>query len=156
MSSNENSFLFLSSHRNKYFEKMKNLVDKDKNPDYIGYILKDVFFSAENIDIIQKQLILSVYNKEKIIIPYQNYVSLKVVMRYIFSEYSQNLPFKIKDQVRDLNKRLVDELTPMVIKNANVKLKYLEDSQNPHVPIDLPININSSGNKTLPSFTSTF
>lgn len=155
MSNNGNSFLYLSSHKKKYFEHMKYLTDP-KNPNYNGYILKDTFLSAENIDIIQKQLVLSVYKQSRILIPFQNYTSLKIIMRYIFSEHSNNLPINIKEQIKELNQILVDEITPMLIKNANVKLKYLEDSQNPHKLIDLPINIHSSGNKTLPSFTSTF
>ena len=83
-------------------------------------------------------------------------MSLKIIMKYIFNQHSNNLPINIKEQIKELNKILVDEITPMLIENANVKLKYLEDSQNPYKLIDLPINNHMSGNKTLPSFTSTF
>ena len=58
-----------------------------KNPKYNGYILKETFFSPENIDIIQKQLVLSVYKQSRILIPFQNYMSLKIIMKYIFNGF---------------------------------------------------------------------
>ena len=54
-----NSFLLLSSHRNKYFEEFSKKLDKN-NKDYQGFILEDLFFSESNIEIIQKQLVLSI------------------------------------------------------------------------------------------------
>ena len=57
-----NPFLFLNSHRNNYFKKLKkNFSNKDDN--YQGYILEENFFSDQNIDIIQKQIVMSIFNK---------------------------------------------------------------------------------------------
>jgi hypothetical protein len=44
----------------------------------------------------------------------------------------------------------------MIIKNIDSKLKYLDDINSPPPVNDLPINVNSAGNKTLPSISYTF
>tara|TARA_X000000950_G_C13464364_1_gene477231 strand:+ start:18 stop:500 length:483 start_codon:yes stop_codon:yes gene_type:complete len=152
-----NSFLLLSSHRNKYFEEFSKKLDKN-NKNYQGYILEDLFFSESNIDIIQKQLILSIYKKtnKKYLIPFQNYKSIYIVMKYIFNDQAKHLPFDITQQIQELNDKVTQELSPMIIKNIDSKLKYLDDVNSPPPVNQLPLNVNSAGNKTLPSISYTF
>lgn len=152
-----NSFLLLSSHRNDYFKEYSDRISSD-NPDYQGYLLTDLFFSDANIEIIQRQLVLGVYNysKKKYIIPFQNNNSITTVMKYMFNENAKHLPYNITIQIKELNDMVVNELQPMIIKNIEIKKKFLEDINNPPPINDLPINVNSAGNKTLPSYSSTF
>ena len=77
-------------------------------------------------------------------------------MKYIFNFYAQHLPFKIKDQIIELNNKLVKDLTPILIQNLNSYYKYLKDSRNQSEPNMLPLNVSSAGNKTLPSVTTRF
>jgi hypothetical protein len=152
-----NSFLLLSAHRNKYFEEFSKKLDKD-NKDYQGYILEELYFSESNIEIIQKQLVLSIFNKtnRKYLIPFQNYKSILTVMKFIFSDQAKHLPYDITDQIKELNLKVIKELTPMIIKNIDSKMKYLDDINSPPPVNDLPLNVNSAGNKTLPSISYTF
>ena len=152
-----NSFLLLSAHRKKYFEEFSKKLDKN-NKDYQGFILEELFFSESNIEIIQKQLVLSIFNKtnRKYLIPFQNYKSILTVMKFIFNDQAKHLPYDITDQIKELNLKVIQELTPMIIKNIDSKMKYLEDINSPPPINDLPINVNSAGNKTLPSISYTF
>lgn len=152
-----NSFLLLSAHRNKYFEEFSKKLDKD-NKDYQGYILEELYFSESNIEIIQKQLVLSIFNKtnRKYLIPFQNYKSILTVMKFIFNDQAKHLPYDITDQIKELNLKVIKELTPMIIKNIDSKMKYLDDINSPPPVNDLPLNVNSAGNKTLPSISYTF
>lgn len=152
-----NSFLLLSAHRNKYFEEFSKKLDKD-NKNYQGFILEDLFFSESNIEIVQKQLVLSIFKKSnrKYLIPFQNYKSILTVMKFIFNDQAKHLPYDITNQIKELNSKVVQELTPMIIKNIDSKLKYLDDINSPPPVNDLPINVNSAGNKTLPSISYTF
>lgn len=114
--------------------------------------LESYFFSKENIDLINKQLILSVYNKtnKQFLICAQDEANLIVVMRYVFIEYSRNLPFDIKGQIKELNCRVVGEILPTVISNVDQKIGYLRDISTQPVGPPLPINTKKI-NRTLPT-----
>ena len=144
-------FLFLNSHKKEYYKKLSKVLDNKKE-----YVLEKVFFLPENIKLIQKQLIISVYHNsnKKYKIPFQNNDSILLTMKYIFNFYAQHLPFNIKKQIKDLNDMVVKELTPNIIMNLNSYYKYLEDAQNSLHLIDRPLNVSSTGNRTLASTTS--
>jgi hypothetical protein len=89
--------------------------------------LASVFFSEDNIKIINRQLVLSVYKLRKFKIPFQDTEDLLVVMRYVFGEHARNLPFKIKQQIRQLNKIVVKSILPEVISQVEQDIAYLED-----------------------------
>ena len=152
-----NSFLLLSDHRNDYFKKFSEKLDSS-NEDYEGYILSDLFFSTANVEIIQRQIVLNVFNKseKKYLIPFQNPKSLEIIMKYIFNENAKHLPYNVTEQIRELNQNVTDEVTPMVINNINSKQEYLREINAPPPVNELPINVHSAGNKTLSSYSSTF
>ena len=116
--------------------------------------LEDIFFSDENIDTINKHLILSVYKKSKgkFKISKQSTQSLIIVMRYVFIEYARHLPFNVDKQIAELNCRVVSEILPSVITNIRQKIDYLKEIECPMTPIPLPINTKNE-NKELPSVT---
>ena len=152
----DNSFLLLSSHRKDYFNEFNKKLSKE-NPNYQGYILKDLFFSQGNIEIIQRQLVLSVYKEsnKKYVIPFQKYESIITTMKYMFYSYAKNLPYDITQQIEELNEYTVKDLTPMVLKNIERRQTYIDEINSPPPVNPLPTNVNSAGNRTLPSFTST-
>lgn len=116
--------------------------------------LETTFFSKDNIDLINKQLILSVFyrtNKQFLICP-QKENDLIIVMRYVFLEYSRNLPFDIKGQVKTLNCKVVGEILPTVISNTDQKIGYLRDINTQPLGPPLPISTKKT-NSTLPSST---
>lgn len=122
--------------------------------------LEIYFFSDENIDIINKQLILTVYKKSNKLykINKQPSESLLIVMRYVFLEYARHLPYNITQQIRELNNTVIDEILPNVFTNISQKIEYL-NTINRNINgnrklLDLPINVNNS--KTLPSISNIF
>jgi len=117
--------------------------------------LESTFFSPENIDLINKQLILSVYRKtnKKFVICPQKDEDLIIVMRYVFIEYSRNLPYNIDGQIKDLNCTVVGEILPTIISNVDQKVGYLRDISTQPIGPPLPINTKSI-ERTLPSMDS--
>ena len=152
-----NSFLLFSDNRKNYFKKFSDKLDSSNN-DYQGYVLSDLFFSQGNIEIIQRQIVLSVFKKsnKKYLIPFQNSKSLEIVMKYIFNINAKHLPYNLTEQIRELNYYVSNEMTNMILNNIKSKQEYLREINAPPPVNDLPINVNSAGNKTLSSFTSTF
>jgi hypothetical protein len=122
----------------------------------VGELEKN-FFSKENINLINKHLILSVYsstNKQFLICP-QKEGDLIIVMRYVFIEYSRNLPYDINKQIKDLNYHVIREILPTVISNVDQKIGYLKDIETQPVGPPLPINTKKI-NRTLPSTANYF
>jgi hypothetical protein len=119
--------------------------------------LEDAFFSDENIDLINKQLILGVYKKtnKQVKIPNQSKEKLIIIMRYIYLEYAKHLPYNITDQIRDLNCQVVGQILPDIITNVNQYINYLEEIKYPRQLIPLPNNVNRY-NKQLPPLTSIY
>ena len=76
-------------------------------------------------------------------------------MRYIFIEYSRNLPYNINNQIKNLNYQVVSEILPTVISNIDQKLGYLKDIQTQPIGPPLPINTKKL-NRTLPSTANYF
>jgi hypothetical protein len=103
-------------------------------------ILKDYFFSDENIEIINKQIVLTIWKKtnKTYKIGFQNKDNLLIIMQYIFLENAKHLPYNIKNQIKDLNCRVVGEILPIIITNFEQKLGYLRDIEKRQPLLDLP------------------
>jgi hypothetical protein len=103
-------------------------------------ILSQVFFSKENIQIIQNGLRAGVYemSDRKIVIPPQNIESLKIVMRSTYLQYAEHQTTNITKQVEHLNRLVLEYCVPSVFNEAVGYLKYCEDQSSLVVPIDMP------------------
>lgn len=119
--------------------------------------LETYFFSDENINLINKQLILSIYKKSngQYKIAAQSKESLIIIMRYIFLEFARHLPYDIIKQIKELNCRVVGEILPSIITNITQRLDYLDEINNPRKLLPLPINVNKN-NRNLPPTTNIF
>jgi len=104
-------------------------------------VLAQVYFSAENMQIIQNALRANVYKLSggKINIPNQNVDNLKIIMRGIYMEYAEHYPKDIKGQVERLNKLVLDYAVPNVYSEAVSYFKYLLDQSTLPQPIDRPL-----------------
>jgi len=74
-------------------------------------------------------------------------------MRYVFIEYSKNLPYEIKEQVSELNCRVISEILPTVISNVDQKVGYMRDISTQPVGPPLPVNTKNL-ERTLPSISN--
>jgi hypothetical protein len=103
-------------------------------------VLAQVFFSKENIQIVQNGLRAGVYkaSNEKYIIAPQNIDTLKIIMRSIYLQYAEHYADKITEQVERLNKLVLDYAIPTVYNETVGYLKYCQDQSTLVVPLEHP------------------
>jgi len=103
-------------------------------------ILSTLFFSAENIQIIQNALRAGVYNmsNEKYVIAPQNIDTLKIIMRSIYLQNAEHRVDDITGQIERLNKMVLDYAIPSVYGEAVGYEKYCEDQSTLVVPLAPP------------------
>ena len=103
--------------------------------------LSDVFFSKENIELLQNSIRAGVYkmSNNKYLIDKQDYDELKVIMRSIFLQNSKNKPDNITGQIATLNKLVLDYAINQVYGEAQGYIKYRYDISTLAEPIAPPI-----------------
>jgi len=105
-------------------------------------VLAQVYFSAENIQILQNGLRAGVFKMSdgKINIPPQNIDTLKIIMRSIYLQYAEHYPQYIKEQVANLNNIVLEYAVPSVYNEAIGYMKYTQDQSTLAVPMEHPLN----------------
>ena len=103
--------------------------------------LSTTFFSQENIIALQSALKHGVYEKSggKYQIGDQSCDELKTIMRSVFLQYSKNLSTDIIEQVKLLNKLVLEYAIPQVYGEAQGYLQYKHDVSTLVVPMSLPV-----------------
>lgn len=101
-------------------------------------VLAQVFFSAENIQIIQNAIRKGVYelSNGKYIATNQNIDALKIIMRSNYLTYAEHHPEDITGQVEKLNQHVLDYCIPFVFNETKFYIKYLEDQSTIAMPFD--------------------
>lgn len=136
-------FFYLEDHPKQYFEdiaeKLSSGFNNLKDHNNHEFLIKNTFYSAENINIIQRWLIKEVAKKTKIKIPAQNIDHLKLIMDSIYSLYSQNLPYALKAQIYFLDKTVVFECLKLIEIELKSYSKYIDATQSTSY-IDQPIS----------------
>ena len=91
-----------------------------------------IFFSKQNIQLLQTALQQTVYVKSNGVfkIGKQSELELLSIMRSIYLQYSQNLKCKIKEQIRALDKRVIDYSVNIILSNAKQQAGYIKDIEN--------------------------
>ena len=104
-------------------------------------ILSRVFFSRDNMQVIQNGIRAGVYKRSKgqYVIGPQDCDSLKIIMRSIFLQYSANQPNNIQSQVTELNKLVLNYCIQQVYSEAQGYMKYINDVSTLVVPIAHPV-----------------
>lgn len=116
--------------------------------------LQEQFFSNKNILLLQKKIKKGVYKQSKNshVISDQDLKTLKIIMKSIYLQYGKNLENDICQQVKTLNKMVLNYCINNIISNIELYLIYKKRvSYNP-VPLELPKYISSSGTKTTKNF----
>ena len=103
-------------------------------------VLAQVFFSAENMQIVQNAIRANVYrlSQQKINVPNQNVDALKIIMRGVYLEYAEHYPTDITGQVEHLNQLVLDYAVPNVYSEAVSYYKYLNDQSYMAIPLEIP------------------
>lgn len=104
------------------------------------------FFSKENLLIIQNAIRKNVYDKSqrRFLIDYQNYDELKVVMRAVYLQNSINNPNDCTQQIKALNKIVIDYCVKHVYSEALGYIQYKKDASNMYTLMDRPVYANNS------------
>ena len=87
------------------------------------------YFSARNIEMLQNGIRRGVYEKSKgqYLVDNQSVDVLKVIMRSVFLQYSANMPDKIPEQIKALNKIVLDYCIKQVYGEVQGYQQYLYD-----------------------------
>ena len=109
-------------------------------------MLSTVFFSFENIQLIQNGIRAGVYKRSngQYTIGPQDCDALKIVMRSIFLQYAANKGQHISEQVEALNQMVLNYCIQQVYGEAQGYLKYLDDASTLVVPIAPPVMANNT------------
>jgi O-phosphoseryl-tRNA(Cys) synthetase len=113
--------------------------------------LNDLFFSNSNMTALQigmKNMVANATNG-KTIIKKQSEIELKIIMRSIYLQYGKNLDEDVVEQVKDLNKKVLDYSVPKILSEVEQYKKYIIDASNLHIPITHSENVSNKGSKTL-------
>lgn len=108
------------------------------------------FFSKQNADLIQTQLIERVFTESNgnYRIGRQSDLQLQIIMRSTYLSYGKNSPNNIENQIRELNQLVADEAVGQILPNIQQYLSYRHDISTPRHIISHPINPSSAGEKT--------
>jgi len=111
--------------------------------------LNDLYFSKLNIDAVQEAVRYTIFKETGKVIEKQNERELVVIMRSIYLQYSRNLPTNLVKQVKDLNKRVLDEIIPKIVIELKQYQTYLRDASGLPVPMERGENTSTTGTKFL-------
>jgi len=102
--------------------------------------LSDLYFSKENVQIIQNGIRAGVYNRspEKHIISNQNLDTIHIIMRSIFLQESKNLPDNITQQIKELNDMVIEDIVSKLLGEIEGYLTYRKDISEIPEPLDKP------------------
>ena len=109
--------------------------------------LSRTFFSNDNVERIQRQVVNEVYNQSKKQIGKQSYSELQIIMKSIYLQYGKNLSTDIEGQVFTLNKYVIDECTRIIVPNILQYNKYIEDITSPIPVMPRSQNVSNKGYK---------
>ena len=109
--------------------------------------LSRTFFSNDNVERIQRQIVNEVYKQSNKKISKQSYQELQVIMKSMYLQYGRNLPTEIESQVITLNKYVIDECVRIIIPNVLQYNKYIEDITSPIPVMPRSQNVSNKGYK---------
>ena len=113
--------------------------------------VSSIFFSDNNVNLLQRGIYNKILNisSGKYNIGRQSDTDLKIIMRSIYFQYGKNAPNNIKEQVLDLNTRVIDWCVPEILSNIKQSDKYIMDISTMPVPLDRSILPSQKGLRTL-------
>lgn len=115
--------------------------------------ISKLFFSKMNIDALQDGIRYQVYLKtnKKHVIDRQSDTDLKVIMRSVYLENARHddINKNIIDEIRRLNKLVIDIAITRIIQEINMYMRYREDITNLPVPLERGQFSSNKGTKVL-------
>tara|TARA_B100001248_G_C27237913_1_gene387985 strand:+ start:74 stop:610 length:537 start_codon:yes stop_codon:yes gene_type:complete len=121
------------------------------------HLLSSTFYSKENMDLINKGITLTVFKvtNGEFYIGKQSDKHLTIAMRAIYHEHARHLPYNIKGQVSELNRKVIKSVVPGIVTNLQQYIGYVRDASSIPDPLDRPLNVNNL-DRTLPSISNIY
>lgn len=122
--------------------------------------LSQAYFTQANVDRVQqeiRQTVMNVTNADNdpilnghkpIYIGRQDDNQIETIMRSIYLQYAKHLDYNIGGQIEELNNVVIREAVPNIITNLKQYIGYVNDASRLPVPLDLPTNSSSKGEKS--------
>ncbi len=142
-----NPLTIINDTLNNKTERATNIISRNTTNSTIS----DVFFSDDNIEYLQKQIIREVYrySDNKYRIGKQSYTELKIIMRSYYLQYSKNLPTNIEEQLSTLNNMVIEWSVNNIINNIKQHDKYIETISSLPIPLERSQLPSQKGTRTL-------
>ena len=131
---------------------ISNDTDIFRGIDYKPTLVSKIFFSSKNIEYLQKKLIYEVFRRRNIIIPFQDEIDLKIIMRNIYTTFGEFYDCGVKIQINDLDNHVINKILPGVLSNVDLQINYQRIVSNNGVDITPPLPIFTSKHNTLSLF----
>ena len=113
--------------------------------------VSELFFSELNVNALHEAVRYLVYkfSECKHVIQRQSDDELQIIMRGIYLEHGKNAPFKVVEQVRDLNALVLDFAVPRILNEISAWETYQSQAlRNPIPQLDRPASVSVSGPKS--------
>ena len=142
-------FVMFQAHKDDYEKMSQNILSGVQQES----LLSKVFFHPKNVDLLQKQIIMEIFKRSdgEYLIERQNEQDLTVVMRSIFLQYAKHSPHNIRQQIKELDNIVTEEVVPDIMSEIKAYFGYLESVFGERKIMDLPISTSIAGLKTLPA-----
>lgn len=113
--------------------------------------ISKLYFSQENLDYLQSEIINRVYTKtnKKYQIGRQSDDELLIVMRSIYLQYGKNNNSNLDKQINNLNELVLDYCVDNVYTNLLQYYNYIDDITKDQPVLDRPETTNIKGEKSL-------
>lgn len=109
--------------------------------------LSDAFFSDFNREIIQQKLISDIKDKTGYTIDRQPDADVQGLMRKVYINMASNYYDNVRQQVETMNAKVLEDAESQVMTGVLQQIVYLQDISTNPIPIDIPINTSTYGNK---------
>ena len=111
--------------------------------------LNDLFFSSQNVEFIHRNIINKVF---RLVLKYHDRV-IQITNNYrsIFLQYSKNQPCNLKEQVMELNRKVLNYAVDRIVVEISQYLEYKDTVNKLPLPLNHPRNL-SAGTKSLSFF----
>lgn len=109
--------------------------------------LNTLFFSAFNVNILQRAIRQEFKNRTGIAIDYQSEDDLYGIMRVVFINNSGDHHARVNEQVKMMNEMVIKTAISQIQSGVAQYMGYVHDIDKGMQPIDRPINTSTYGNK---------
>jgi len=115
-------------------------------------LLSKAYFSTENQTILQNAIRRGVHNATQQVVDEQDHLQLQIVMRSVFLQYAKHDTSSaqiIKQQIAELNQKVIDYCVPIVTSNVKQYLHYRKDVSSLPVPMAYGLATSQAGSRSL-------